>query len=37
VPLADEVNGTATLLSIGRARQVLGFEPAHSWRDHIGE
>lgn len=37
VPLSGEVDGTATLLSIGRARQVLGFEPAHSWRDHVGE
>ena len=24
-----------TLLAIDRARQVLGFEPAHSWRDHV--
>lgn len=24
-----------TLLAIDRARQVLGFEPEHSWRDHI--
>ena len=24
-----------TLLSIDRARQVLGFEPRHSWRDHV--
>ena len=37
VPLAGEVEGTATLLSIARARQVLGFEPAHSWRDHVRE
>ena len=24
-----------TLLSIDRAREILGFEPAHSWRDHL--
>ena len=24
-----------TLLSIDRARKVLGFEPVHSWRDHL--
>jgi hypothetical protein len=26
---------SGTLLAIDRARQVPGFEPAHSWRDHI--
>ena len=25
-----------TLLSIDRARRVLGYEPAHSWRDEVG-
>jgi nucleoside-diphosphate-sugar epimerase len=35
VPLAAGVEGHATLLSSDRARQVLGFEPAHSWRDHV--
>lgn len=34
VPVGD-VTGTGTLLSIAKARAVLGFEPAHSWRDHI--
>jgi nucleoside-diphosphate-sugar epimerase len=32
------VNGTGefgTLLSIDRARKVLGYEPRHSWRDHV--
>jgi len=24
-----------TLLAIDRARKVLGFEPRHSWRDHV--
>jgi nucleoside-diphosphate-sugar epimerase len=35
--LRGELSGTATLLSIDRARKVLGFAPAHSWRDHIRE
>lgn len=33
VPLRAEVAGNDTLLSIERARRVLGFEPQHSWRD----
>jgi len=37
VPLRGEISGTATLLSIDRARKMLGFAPAHSWRDHISE
>jgi nucleoside-diphosphate-sugar epimerase len=37
VPLNGEISGTATLLSIGRARQALGFEPSHSWRDHVSQ
>ena len=24
-----------TLLAIDRARQVLGYEPRYSWRDHV--
>jgi nucleoside-diphosphate-sugar epimerase len=35
VPLTGQVSGNATLLSIERARAVLGFEPRHSWRDHV--
>jgi nucleoside-diphosphate-sugar epimerase len=35
VPLRGEIEGNATLLSIARARQVLGFEPLHRWRDHV--
>jgi hypothetical protein len=35
VPLTGGTGGTGTLLSIGRARRVLGFEPGHSWRDHL--
>jgi len=35
VPLRREIEGHATLLSIDRARQALGFEPQHTWRDHV--
>jgi hypothetical protein len=35
VPFHGEIQGNVTLLSIGRARQVLGYEPRHSWRDHV--
>jgi nucleoside-diphosphate-sugar epimerase len=35
VPFRGEIQGNVTLLSIGRARQVLGYEPRHSWRDHV--
>jgi len=35
VPLRGEIEGNATLLSIERARGVLGFEPRHSWREHV--
>lgn len=30
-----QVNGTETLLSIDKARSVLGYEPQHSWRDYL--
>ena len=33
VPLQRRVEGTETLLSIDKARRVLGYEPQHSWRD----
>ena len=33
VPLRRPVEGTETLLSIDKARRVLGYEPKHSWRD----
>ena len=36
VPLTREVGEFETLLGIDRARQVLGFDPMHSWRDHQG-
>jgi nucleoside-diphosphate-sugar epimerase len=35
VPLTRDVGKYGTLLTIDRARRVLGFEPEHSWRDHI--
>lgn len=35
VPLRREIGEFETLLSIDRAREVLHFEPAHSWRDEI--
>jgi nucleoside-diphosphate-sugar epimerase len=35
VPLTRDVGEYGTLLAIDHAREVLGFEPAHSWRDHI--
>ena len=35
VRLTRDVGEFGTLLAIDRARQVLGFEPAHSWRDHV--
>lgn len=35
VPWTREVTGTETLLSIDKARRVLGYEPQHSWRDAV--
>jgi hypothetical protein len=35
VALTSDIGEYETLLSIGRARDVIGYEPAHSWRDHI--
>jgi hypothetical protein len=35
VPVTREVGEFGTLLAIDRAREVLGFEPRHSWRDHV--
>lgn len=32
VPLLKELSGTETLLSIDKARRVLGYEPEYSWR-----
>jgi nucleoside-diphosphate-sugar epimerase len=33
VPITRELGEFATLLAIDRARDVIGYEPAHSWRD----
>jgi nucleoside-diphosphate-sugar epimerase len=35
VPMRRTVAGRDTLLSIGRARALLGYEPAHRWADHV--
>jgi UDP-glucose 4-epimerase len=35
VPLTREVRGRETLLAIGRARELLGYDPRHSWRDEV--
>jgi nucleoside-diphosphate-sugar epimerase len=35
VPLTREIGEFETLLAIGRAKQLLGYEPRHSWRDQI--
>jgi hypothetical protein len=36
VPLKRPVSGTETLLSIDKARRLLGYDPIHTWRDHTG-
>jgi nucleoside-diphosphate-sugar epimerase len=36
VPLRSAVTGRQTLLSIERARRILGYEPQHSWLDAVG-
>ena len=33
IPVRRELSGTETVLSIDKARRLLGFEPQHSWRD----
>ena len=35
VPLTRDLGKYETLLAIDRAREVIGYEPAHSWRDHV--
>lgn len=34
-PLAREFGDNDTLLSIDKARRLLGYAPKHSWRDHV--
>lgn len=36
VRLTKQLSGRETLLSIDKARRLLGWEPQHSWRDHVG-
>jgi hypothetical protein len=35
VPIRRNLQRTETLLAIDRARNVLGYQPEHSWRDHV--
>ena len=35
VPVKGEVGANHTLLSIEKARRMLGYAPQHSWRDHV--
>jgi nucleoside-diphosphate-sugar epimerase len=35
VPIRRPIQGRETLLAIDRARQLLGYEPAHRWADHV--
>ncbi|MBT1003784.1 NAD(P)-dependent oxidoreductase [Paenarthrobacter sp. DKR-5] len=37
VTVTKEVGEHETLLSIDKARRLLGYEPKHSWRDHAGQ
>ena len=34
-PVTAEFSGHATLLSVDGAKRLIGYEPAHSWRDEI--
>ena len=35
VPIRSPIEGYETLLAIDKARHLLGYEPEHTWRDHI--
>ena len=37
VPVRDGTGEYATLLSIEKARRVLGYQPAHSWRESLAQ
>jgi nucleoside-diphosphate-sugar epimerase len=37
VPFTRDIGEFETLLAINRAREVIGYEPMHSWRDHVDE
>jgi nucleoside-diphosphate-sugar epimerase len=36
VPISRVIPGHGTLLAIDKARAHLGYQPAHTWRDHLG-
>jgi nucleoside-diphosphate-sugar epimerase len=35
LPLRGELEGTASLLAIDKARRLLGYEPQHPWRSEV--
>jgi hypothetical protein len=35
VPIAKKLGEFETLLSIDKARRILGYAPQHSWRTHV--
>ena len=35
VPIRGEIGDHVTLLSIDKARRLLGYQPSHSWRDQV--
>jgi nucleoside-diphosphate-sugar epimerase len=35
VPIKGSLSANSTLLSIDKARRMLGYVPQHSWRDHV--
>jgi UDP-glucose 4-epimerase len=37
VPVRNLSNEYATLESVDKARRMLGYDPQHSWRDHVQE
>lgn len=37
VELKDDIGDHTTLLSITKARKMLGYDPQHSWRDYVSE
>jgi nucleoside-diphosphate-sugar epimerase len=36
-PLTRDIGEFESLLAIDRAREVIGYQPRHSWRDHVRE
>ena len=37
VPLKREMGENETFFSNRKARELLGFEPRHDWRDHLAD